>query len=82
MKRKIEPIRTHKPLYALHQSSVKTEQNISIALLFATLWIVFIGYLASVPVRADDGEYMVSPDMQSYMETIGSGQVFGLEDIE
>lgn len=82
MKRTIEPIKTHKPLYALHQPSIKTEQNIGIALLFVTLWIVFICYLASVPIDADEGNNMVSIDMQSYMETIGHGKVFELEDIE
>jgi hypothetical protein len=78
----IKMIKTKKPLYALHHSSIKTDQNISIALLFATVWIVFIGYLVSVPVNAKEVDYMVSIDMQSYMETIGHGQVFELEDME
>lgn len=59
-----------------------TEQNIAITLLCATLWVIFAAYLLSLPVSADDKDYMISGDMQSYMETIGHGQDFELEDIE
>ena len=54
MKRKIEPIRTNKPLYALNQPSKRTDHNIGIGILFFTLWVVFVGYLANASLG---GEY-------------------------
>lgn len=64
------------------QENNNTEQNIAITILCATLWIVLAGYLLSIPISADESDYMISDDMQSYMETIGSGQIFKLEDVE
>lgn len=64
------------------QNNNNTEQNIAITILCATLWMIFACYLLSLPVSADDKDYIISYDMQAYMETIGHGQDFELEDIE
>jgi hypothetical protein len=75
-------IKNNRPLYEMHRTNNKSEQHISIAILCATIWIVLIGYLLSLPVNADEGDYMISDDMQSYMESIGHGEIFELEDVE
>lgn len=75
-------INNNRPLYEEHKTNNRVEQHISIAILLATLWIVLIGYLLSLSVSASENDYMISDDMQSYMETVGTGEVFELEDIE
>jgi hypothetical protein len=69
----------HKPI--VQQSDEEAYTWLQIALVFCSALIIVSIVVAFLPsVEVDD--HLVSPDMQSYMETVAHTKVFSLEDMQ